>query len=379
MKRTLLLLILAAVLMLAIALYVPTALPVNSDFSAIYYADLALTRGVPMYDLPAVEALALTVTDIPPEHFFLPRFPYPPWFALATFYLGLLPIRAAATLWFELNLVMLFLSTWLLTKQWRPRPRLLSFPLALLFLPVIGTLAVGQYDFPVLLGATLLLFALRNENIALSALGAVLLTFKPHVGGLMLLYALVYLLWRRDSFGRRALQWILAAGALLFVTGFLADPAWPVNYPGMLFNYQNEGNVTACSECASVPIFASRWFFDGSLAKAALVALALLAVSVILFFRFRAILLKSPALFLTAALLANLLVSPYLYNYDFMLLLVPLLLLINAPKGLTSKILLGLSYLGPMFAIALLGRDGNPSLILAAIVLAALLSLHPPK
>ena len=99
-----------AVFVLAIALYVPNSLPVHSDFSAIYNTDLALVNGIPIYDLAAVEALALEASGIPADKFFLARFPYPPWYALSTFYLGLLPAKAAGTLWFELNLIMLFLS-----------------------------------------------------------------------------------------------------------------------------------------------------------------------------------------------------------------------------------------------------------------------------
>jgi hypothetical protein len=57
MKRTLLgflIIMIAAGIMVAIALYVPNSLPVNSDFSALYNTDLALANGIPIYDLPAV-------------------------------------------------------------------------------------------------------------------------------------------------------------------------------------------------------------------------------------------------------------------------------------------------------------------------------------
>ena len=47
------------VLMILIALYVPTSLPTHSDFSALYNTDLALVHRVPIYDLERVEALAL--------------------------------------------------------------------------------------------------------------------------------------------------------------------------------------------------------------------------------------------------------------------------------------------------------------------------------
>jgi len=376
MKRILLIslvLIIAAGILLAVALYVPNSLPAHSDFSAIYNTDLALVNRIPIYDLEAVEAIAVKASGLPPEKFFLARFPYPPWYALSTFYLGLLPAKAAATLWFELNLIMLFLSIWFLTDGWPGRLRLIAFPLALFFLPVLGALSIGQYSFPVLLGTSMLIYSLRKENVALTTLGAILLTFKPHIGALILLAALIDLIVKRKDFERRALRSILIAGGFLFVIGFVADPAWPIAYPKMLLNYQGEGNVSSCSECASLPVWLSRWFLDGSLAKAIIIAGALLAILIMLFSVIRSELLKSPAFLLTSALLTTLLVSPYLYNYDFLLLLIPFTVLINTKSNFFQKIVVIIYYLIPTFAIAFYGRDGNISLLFVTILITILL------
>lgn len=374
MKRTLLFLFASFFLLIAmfvVAFYVPNSLPVNSDFSAIYNTDLALVNRIPIYDLPKVEVLAQQHAGIPPENFFLARFPYPPWYALTTFYLGLMSARAAATLWFELNLAMLFLSIWFLTDGWPGRLRLIAFPLALFFLPVLGALSVGQYDFPVLLGTSLLIYSLRKENVGLTTIGAVLLTFKPHVGALILLSVLGWLIGSRSSFGRGALRSIVIAGICLFIIGFIADPAWIVSYPKMLLNYQSEGNVTACSECASLPVWLSRWFFDGSLSRASMIAVVLFVILIFVFY-FVLPSLKTHEFLLTAALLVTLLVSPYLYNYDFLLLLVPFAVL--AKQGnLVQIIIVLICYFIPSFALLLLGRAGNISLILVTMVLIALL------
>lgn len=363
-------------ILLAVALYVPNVLPVGSDFSAIYNTDLALVNRVPIYDLPKVETLAQQHSGLPPEKFFLARFAYPPWYALSTFYLGLLPAKAAATLWFELNLMMLFLSVWILTHGWHGRSRLIAFPLALFFLPVLGALSVGQYDFPVLFGASLLIHSLRRESVGLTTLGAVLLTFKPHAGALVLLSGVILLIVRGDSFGRGAMRSMLIAGIVLFMLGFLADPAWPISYPRMLLNYQGEGNVSSCSECASLPVWLSRWLFDGSFARAAVIAVTLLIVLAALLVSIRSSLLKSPALSMTSALLITLLASPYLYNYDFILLLVPFVILFNERNNLPQKIVMLVCYLVPTIAIALYGRSGNITLILVTIVLTFLLYLR---
>jgi hypothetical protein len=370
MKRTILFLLsffLLAMVLLAVALYIPTSLPAHSDFSALYNTDLALVHRVPIYDLERVEALAQKYSGLPPEKFFLPRFPYPPWYALSTFYLGYLPAKAAATLWFELNLLMLFLSIWLLTDGWPGRWRLLAFPLALCFLPVLGALAVGQYDFPVLLGTSLLVYSLRRENIALAVFGLVLLTFKPHVGALVLVAAIGWLLYHKGKFLRRLLHPLVIAAPVLFAAGFLADPGWIVRYPRMLVNYQSEGNVAACSECASLPVWLSRWFVDGSLGAAAWIAMTLLILLIVFLYFIRRS-LTSHEMLLSAALLVTLLASPYLYNYDFLLLLVPFAMLIMK-SSLVQKMVILVCYLVPTFALLLYGREGNISLIAVSLVL----------
>ena len=68
------------------------------------------------------------------------------------------------------------------------------------------------------------------------------------------------------------------------------------------------------------------------------------------------------------ALLITLLVSPYLYNYDFLLLLVPFAVLMNN-SALLEKIIVLLCYLVPTFALLLYGREGNISLIVVSIVM----------
>jgi hypothetical protein len=377
MKRTLtiLLIILAgAGILLAIALYVPNSLPVNSDFSAIYNTNLALVHRVPIYDLEKVEALAVQYAGIPAEDFFLARFPYPPWYALSTFYLGLMTARSAGTLWFELNILMLFLSVWLLTDGWSGRMRLIAFPLALFFFPVLGALSVGQYDFPVLLGTSLLIYSLRRENVRLTVLGMVLLTFKPHLGALILLAALGWLIYRGGSFGRRVIRPLIIAGVVLFAAGFVADPTWIVSYPKMLLGYQNEGNVSACSECASLPVWLSRWFFDGALTTAMWIAIILLILFIAAFILTRS-LWKPHELLLTVALLVTLLVSPYLYNYDFLMLLVPFAVLIHK-SNFVEKIVVLLCYLVPTFALLLYGRNGNIALIVVSMILLVLLYIR---
>ena len=238
-------------LMIIIALYVPNSLHTNSDFLAIYDADLRLLQHIKPYDYQSQIHLMAQKTGMLPENVYVPQFPYPPWFALSTFYLGLLPIQSAATLWFEINLVMLFLTVWFLSADWHPRLRLFSFLAPFFFIPVIGTLGVGQYDFPVLLGSAILIYAIRHQRLALILIGAALLTFKPHVGIPIFLAVLIYFFLLRGSFGRRALVWIFSGVALLCVIGLIADPLWMIDYPLSFLAYQAGADIASCAPRAT--------------------------------------------------------------------------------------------------------------------------------
>ena len=380
MKRRILFLLssfLLIFLMVFVALRVDHVLPTTSDFNAVYTASVALVHGAPIYDIPAVIAVAAEAMDVPAENFFLAPFPYPPWYALSTFYLGLLPIKQAALLWFEINLVMVFLSIWFLTYGWNGRLRLIAFPLGLFFAPVIGALSVGQNVFPVLLGGSMLVYALKKENIYLISLGAVLVTYKPHIGALMLLSVLAWLIGSRSSFGRRATRSIILAGGFVSILGFLADPAWHIRYPQMLLgitsvNYGGESSGALCSNCASLPVFFSRWFLNGTLLTAALIALALLVFLTALIVRNWSKFSKEPVLLLNMAILATLLVSPYLFNYDFVLLIILFAVLLDF-SSIIDKIILALGYLIPSLAILVYGRAGNITLNIVTIVLTFLL------
>jgi hypothetical protein len=82
---------------------------------------------------------------------------------------------------------------------------------------------------------------------------------------------------------------------------------------------------------------------------------------------------KSPTLLLASALIVTILASPYLYNYDFILLLVPFALLVNSN---IERIVIAICYLGSTFVLILFGRDGNIILVIVTIVITFLLYLR---
>ncbi len=376
MKRFLLFLLASlviAAIIVTVAMKVSIPLAVDSDFQVLYYTDYGLVRNMNIYDQESKIQMISGIAGRPLEIDFIPQFAYPPWFALSTFYLGWLSIKSAATLWFELNLLMLFLSVYFLTDGWKPLVRLLAFPAALLFYPVLGVLAVGQYDFPTLLGASMLIYAINHRIPLLTALGMSLLTFKPHLGGLILIAGLIHLFLRRDDFGRKSLLYTAGAAIFLFFIGFLADSKWPISYLQSLLNYRQLGHITTCSECVNISVWLSRTLSGGlSLAQAGVIGGLLLIALTIVVILIRPPLWKTPALLLTSVLMVTIVASPYLYNYDFTLLLVPFAILAYK-SNLVEKIILLLCYLVPTFALVLYDREGNSSLIIVSIVIVVLL------
>jgi len=338
----------------------------------MYFTDKALLNGIPIYAYPAQLIFIKTLT--PPDFTFHP-YPYPPWYALSTLYLGWLPVEVAARAWFLLNLAMLSLTVWLLTPGWQGPRRILGVLAAVLFVPAFGLLVVGQYSAPVLLGAALFVYAARKNKPFWSAAALLLMTFKPHIGGLLFLAGFSWLILERSDFAKRALALAIIGGVLLAGSGFLADPAWPLTYLQSLARYRDIPGVQTCGLCASLSVvLVSVTTGQGNTAAATWVSLGLaLLAGGLLFTRFRAC-LKDPTILISIFAVLTLLIDPYLLNYDYILLLLPLFWLVRHRVWLAWVV-----YFIPWAALAF-GRNGNILLALVGLVTFILILQHsgPP-
>jgi hypothetical protein len=356
--------ILAALAIVLAAALLPLPIRPYLDFQVLYHADLGLMRGISLYDHASQVDMIAALAHVSPEHVFVLPFPYPPWYALSTLWLALLPIDVAARVWFGLNVLMLVVAVWLLIGGRVSARRLPLYCLAIIWVPVLGSLFVGQYVFPVLLGAALMAYALQNNRVILTGCAAALLTFKPHLGGLTVVMVLVYLWLRRDRFGRRGATAMLAAGAFLFAIGFLASPAWPLDYFHSLTGFKD---VSQCHQCVS-PSMALAGLAGGGLDQAAWISAMLAILAVVWWVRnWRKITADADTL-VTAGILSTFLVSPYLQNYDYLLLLVPFLVLSRDAKGF-DWMWIAVAFVVPLLGLALLGPAGNAWLVIPALIL----------
>lgn len=366
----------AALAIVGLVTVLPIPLPPYLDFQVLYHANMGLLRGIALYDHAAQVGMIARLAHVPPEQVFVLPFPYPPWYALSTVWLAWLPIEAAARAWFGLNAVMLVTAVVLLSRGWKPVVRLAALAAAVCFVPVLGSLLVGQYVFPVLLGCALMVEALRRERSWLAVLAALLLTFKPHLGALVLLAALVWLARRRAAFAKRSLLLMAGAGALLAALGFLADGAWPVDYARSLTGFRLDPGVSSCKLCTSLPVMIGTLLQpDAGLAAGFGVAALLMLLLLALWATRRAQLMRAPLALISAAVLTVLLASPYLLNYDFVLLLVPLAFLAGQARRWRDWLFIAAILLLPFAALVLVmlfGRAGNALYPLCALALLAL-------
>ena len=340
------------------------------DFIMLFSANLGIINRVPLYDNAAI--IALTIAKISaPGNFTLFPYPYPPWYALSTFYLGFLPLSVAATAWMLLNIAMLVASIVLLTEGWKPVWRLLAGLAGLMFLPSLGLLVVGQYSAPVLLGAALFIHAARQEDAPLTALGLLLMTFKPHIGLFLLPVGFFWLVFQKTAFGRRAAWLTLGAGLVVSALGFIADPAWPLSYTHSVLSYTTVPGVANRDLSASFPVLLVKLVTGQSSAFwASWLTLVIALVIGALFWRFRVF--KDVTLLIAGCVLLTLLADPYMFNYDYVLLLLPLVCLAGLAKALGIRLILAGAYLLPWISLGL-ARGANILYACAAIVLLVIL------
>jgi hypothetical protein len=353
--------------------WVPLPVPAGMDFSMIYIAVLGLRHGVHLYDPAGQAALFGSVLGRSPDSLNLPMYVYPPWYAWSTWYLGWLPIQQAARLWFLMNLGMLMAAVSLMTSGWPWALRRWAFPAAFLFLPALGILVVGQYTIPVLLGAALCLYGWEKKSSWLLVVGLLLLTFKPHVGGLPLVATFVWLFFRKDSWTRGALFRTAAGMAGLAGLCFLFDPDWLRHYLGVLTGFRSLATYAACEDCASLSTLLvglvtgradtgwSLWF-----------GLALLPVMGAIIVK-RGLYKELPS-FLSAAILAGLLANPYLMNYDYVLLLIPLAAIVHSRTTWHRWVAVAATIALPWSGLALAARPGtSAALVVSALIVFTLL------
>jgi len=316
----------------------PQGKPLGADFITFYAASrLALAGAAPeAYDPDRIFAAEQAAVPANTQHF---PWQYPPSFLLLLLPLGLLPYLAALAVFIAATLA---LYLWLIYRILPDRRVLVP---ALAFTAVLVNALGGQNGFlsAALLGGGLLLLE-RRPILAGALLG--ILSYKPQLGLLLPFLLLVGGYWR--SLASAVASTLLLGALSAAVFGIESWQRFLAHLP-VARDYLESG---ALPWDKMVSVFAAARLLGADLVTAYLlhgvVAAAVAALTLLAWRR------STPERRAALAVAASCLISPFLYDYDLVVLAVPIALLVA--DGLRSGWLPGLrSALALAWAAPLLG------------------------
>jgi len=264
-------------------------------------------------------------------------------------------------LWFFINVGVISGAVWLLTVNWRTLDKALAQIFALTFLPTLGLLAVGQYTAPVFLGISLLVYAVKKQIVWMAAVGLLLLTFKPHIGILIFLIVASWMVLTHTDYARRLILPTLIGGLLLITGSFILDPTWVRDYASTLNLFRHTTSEVQCDICISLPMALVNLITGKPYTSIANVIGGLLFLVAMLWFVWRRNELQPKPWFqLGLGSVITVLIIPNVRNYDYILLLVPLLYLWQNDGTRRSKIyswsVLLIAFISPWAALLIAGK-----------------------
>jgi hypothetical protein len=279
------------------------------DFHCFWLTGRIVVSGGDPYDTNQYVPAILTISPSPEEALKRcgQRLSYPPWTGMALAPFGALPLPAAATLWASLVVLATVLGiywTWQLVGK-----RRISWPLVAILavgtVPFIRTVYEGQFatfTFALTAGAAL---SMRSERGTAGGVATALLSVKPHttIGFAAVVLGLAIL--------RRRRRFVVAAGAAglgLAGTSQLLRPGWIVEFVG-----------GAAELSGAIADRTTIWNLAGSL-PLALVMIALLLAAVVVLIRGRG---ADDADLLGLAVSFGLVVAPYAWVHDYIVLVIP--------------------------------------------------------
>jgi len=248
-------------------------------------------------------------------------FPYPLPLALVTAPLGLLPIQKAYVLWDVLAQVLIAGCILWLATHWAGLNRQLYAIFVLVAAILNGNIFLGLMTGTLaalfLVFLTLALYFMETRRPVLAGIMLAGLALKPPLLTVTVLIGL-WLLYRHNW---KAIGGIGIGGLGLLITGLLQDPRWLEKFRGVSENLLDKrlgSQPTILSYtrlfCTGDPNCTFIWY--------ALLVLALLGLFAWLTWKKRDTL--SPLMAFSAAIALGVLLAPYIWSYDYALLIIPI-------------------------------------------------------
>jgi hypothetical protein len=339
------------------------------DFHCFWLTGRIVVSGGDPYDATQYVPAIRTVPPSPADALTRcgQRLAYPPWTGMALAPFGALPLPTAATLWASLAVMATVLGinwTWQLVGK-----RRIPWPLVALLVvgtvPFINTVFEGQFatfTFAFTAGAAL---SMRSGRGMAGGIATALLSVKPHttIGFAAAVLVLAIL--------RRRWRFLVAAGATgLGLAGIsqLLRPGWIVEFVG--------GTAELSRSIANRSTI---WNLAGSV-PLALVLIALLLTAVVVLIRGRGV---DDGDILGLAVSFSLVVAPYEWNHDYVVLVIPWCMTIAHGRQLRpllrrtlmyATLIVAVPLLWWMWRIAALFGSGDALFVVVPILTAVLLA-----
>lgn len=311
----------------------------NRDFMSLYAGGKAILRGLDPYDpdvwLPLRAELGSTW--MPDD-----RAPFPLWTLLLVLPFAALDLGWAAAAWLAFSLCVLGGGMFLLINTYYPKPLpVAEFALVALFTFIYRAVLVsmnnGQITFLLFFLLALFLWLVRRERPFLAGIILSFVIIKPNAFVLFVPAFGLWLLWQR--------RWRIIAGAAtgglaMFVISWLVLPGWLFEW----LNVTGKTEVTAITPTVwglAYEIWPEGWAILGLI----FVVVVTAVIGLIIF--------RNPRLTETEvmplALIGSLLVTPYAWVYEHLLLLIPatLVYLMTQRRGAAALAWLLVAFLMP--------------------------------
>lgn len=286
------------------------------DFLGLWTSGKLLLNGESPYDINAFRTYVYEIDWY---------FAYPLPTAVLFIPFALIPYRFSYLLWMFLSEVMIFSSVFLLMSLWKiDKAKLYLIPVLIgvvVFRPVIVTIRNGQMGALLLFILVMFMFLYQRHKPFWAGFIVIGELVKPSIGVPILLCLALWVILRRDW---KSICGMVAGGILFLVSGLLFDPYWIQKF---LSTGQNLLNSTlgysptiwglSSLACQREAICSSYFSFIG-------IGFVLILTSILLW-------KKRGNLWVAISLSAifPLLISPYAWAYEQVLLIVPILYILG--------------------------------------------------
>ncbi len=328
---------------------------VNNDFLVFWLAGYSNWAEIDPYtSTDWLAARAQFGAETIPE----PEFLYPLPLAILLAPLGLLPLHQAFIAWGFISACLIIISIIIVFSigKAHPKTNYLALPIFLflpLFPPILLTLYLGQLSAFLFFLASLATYFWHKERWFWGGFFVAFFTLKPSIGLPLLAFTSLWLFNKKHF---RAFGGMLTSSLLLLILGLLRDPYWVSRFLTISSNKMN--NTFGYSPTIwGISGLACHFETSCTVAFGAIAIILFVVLNIWLLHKWKP---TSPALEFGLILVLSLLSAPYLWPYDQLLLLIPILLsLITLLHKNISPIKIVLIFLGIAFFTIGLGATAN--------------------